>query len=364
MHPKENDVLKHIKDNPFISQTELAKKVGLTSSSVAAIISDLVKKEFIQGQAYVLNAEYPIVCIGAANLDRKFFVDEELIHGTSNPIQSAQSVGGVARNIGENLGRLGESVALITARGDDSEWQTIHDLSAPFINLDFAEYIDGQSTGCYTALISHQGEMEYGLADMNIYDYLTPEVLIKQTYILKRAKCIIADLNTPKVSLDFLCAYAEKHDIKLVLIPVSGPKMNRLPDNLDPVDWLIVNRDETETHFNIKINSDEELLRSAAMWNDEGVSHVIVTNGVKSIAYSEKDGGKVYSIIPSDNVVDVTGAGDSFSSAIVHGWLKGYPIDDIVRMAMMNSKKTIETPYTVRQDLTEKQLIKDMEEVK
>ena len=45
------------------------------------------------------------------------------------------------------------------------------------------------------------------------------------------------------------------------------------------------------------------------MWNDEGVSHVIVTNGVKSIAYSEKDGGKVYSIIPSDNVVDVTGAG-------------------------------------------------------
>ena len=31
---------------------------------------------------------------------------------------------------------------------------------------------------------------------------------------------------------------------------------------------------------------------------------------------------------------------------------------------MMNSKKTIETPYTVRQDLTEKQLIKDMEEVK
>ena len=365
MHPKENDVLKHIKDNPFISQTELAKKVGLTNSSVAAIVSELVKKEFIQGQAYVLNAEYPIVCIGAANLDRKFFVHDQLIHGTSNPIQSAHSVGGVARNIGENLGRLGESVALITTRGDDGEWKTIHDLTAPFINLDFAEHIAGQSTGCYTALISHEGEMEYGFADMNIYDYLTPEVLIKQTYILKRAKCIIADLNTPKVSLDFLCAYAEKHDLNLVLIPVSGPKMNRMPDNLHAVDWLIVNRDETEAHFNIKIHSDEDLLKAAGMWNEAGVSHVIVTNGVKSIAYSGKsDGGKIYSIIPSEKVVDVTGAGDSFSSAIVFGWLKGYPIDDIVKMAMMNSSKTIETEYTVRQDLTEKQLIKDMEEAK
>lgn len=365
MHPKENDVLNHIKDNPYISQTELARKVGLTNSAVASVVSDLVKKEFIQGQAYVLNAEYPIVCIGAANLDRKFFVNEALIHGTSNPIQSAQSVGGVARNIAENLGRLGENVALITARGNDSEWKTISDLSSPFINLDFAEHIEGQSTGCYTALISNEGEMEYGLADMDIYDYLTPEVLIKQTYILKRAKCIIADLNTPKVSLDFLCAYAEKYDIRLVLIPVSGPKMNRLPSNLAPVEWLIVNRDETEAHFNITINSDDELLESAAMWNDAGVSHVIVTNGVKSIAYSSKnDGGKVYSVIASETVVDVTGAGDSFSSAIVHGWLKGYAIDDVIKMAMMNSKKTIETPFTVRQDLSEKQLIKDMEEVK
>lgn len=365
MHPKENDVLEHIKVNPFISQSELAKKLGLTSSSVSSIISDLIKKEFIQGQAYVLNTEFPIVCIGAANVDRKFFVNEKLIHGTSNPIQSSQSVGGVARNIGENLGRLGENVALITTHGADSEWQTISDLTSPFINLDFAQYVEGQSTGCYTALLSNDGDMEYGLADMDIYDYLTPEVLIKQTYILKRAKCIIADLNTPKVTLEFLTAYAEKHNLNLVLIPVSGPKMDRLPDNLNSVDWLIVNRDETEAQFDIKINNDQELMDAAALWTDLGVRNVIVTNGVKSIAYSNKNGDqKVYDITPSDKVVDVTGAGDSFSSAIIFGWLKGYSVDDIVKMAMANSRKTIETPFTVREDLSEKQLIKDMEEVK
>ncbi len=37
--------------------------------------------------------------------------------GTSNPAQSTQSIGGVERNISENLGRLGKDVTLLTAGG-------------------------------------------------------------------------------------------------------------------------------------------------------------------------------------------------------------------------------------------------------
>src|SRR5699024_12492636 len=97
---------------------------------------------------------------------------------------------------------------------------------------------------------------------------------------------------------------------------------------------------------------------AAALWTDLGVRNVIVTNGVKTIAYSNKNGDqKVYDITPSDKVVDVTGAGDSFSSAIIVGWLKRYSVDDIVKMAMANSRKTIETPFIVRVDLSTRQLI-------
>ena len=358
---RETEVLNLIKENPFISQSELSKKLGLTASSVSRIIADLVHKEFIQGQAYVLNEEFPIVCVGAANIDKKFFVHEKLIHGTSNPIDSAHSVGGVVRNIAENLGRLGQNVALITTRGDDAEWLKVKEASEAYINLDFTEIIEGKNTGAYTALINREGEMEYGFADMSIYDEFTPEVLIRQTYILKRAKCIVADLNVPKVTLEFLVAYAEKHDIKLVFIPVSGPKMERLPDYLEPVDWLIVNRDETEAQFNMVIQTDEDLMEGAKLWNARGVSNVIVTNGSKSLAYASKDYEKIYPIKKSNRVVDVTGAGDSFSSAVIYGWLNGYSIDDCIELGMVNSTKTIETDFTVRQDLTEKQLKLDLE---
>jgi sugar/nucleoside kinase (ribokinase family) len=37
----------------------------------------------------------------------------DLVAETSNPVTSTRSIGGVARNIAENLGRLGETVALV-----------------------------------------------------------------------------------------------------------------------------------------------------------------------------------------------------------------------------------------------------------
>ncbi len=364
MNKNEKMVLENIKENPFISQQELSDKVGLSRSTVANIISGLIKKEYVQGKAYVLNDQYPIVCIGAANVDRKFYVTERLIHGTSNPIESTKSVGGVARNIGENLGRLSQDVTLITACGIDSEWETIRSLSAPFVNLDYVHQISNKSTGSYTALISEAGEMEYGFADMAVYDELTPEVLIQNTYILKRAKCIVADLNIPKASLEFLCAYAEKHGIKVVLIPVSGPKMKNLPHNLHAVNWMIVNRDETEAHFDITIRNEEELLGSVRRWNEAGIEHVIVTNGAKSLAYGSGGEAALYEIERSEKVIDVTGAGDAFSAAVIYGWLKGMDMEDTIRLGMINSRKTIETSYTVRQDLDEHQLIKNLEETK
>jgi sugar/nucleoside kinase (ribokinase family) len=364
MNKKEQMVLANIKENPFISQQELSEKVGLSRSAVANIISGLIRKEYVQGKAYVLNDEYPIVCIGAANVDRKFYVTDRLIHGTSNPIESTKSVGGVARNIAENLGRLSQDVTLLTACGVDSEWEAIRTLSSPFINLDYVHQISNKSTGSYTALISDTGDMEYGFADMAVYDELTPEVLIQNTYILKHAKCIIADLNIPRASLEFLCAYAEKQDIKVVLIPVSGPKMKNLPHNLHAVDWMIVNRDETEAHFDSSIQNEDDLLEGARRWNDAGIEHVIVTNGSKSLAYSSRAESSLYEIEKSSEVVDVTGAGDAFSAAVIYGWLKGIDMKDTVRLGMINSRKTIETNYTVRQDLDEHQLIKNLEEIK
>lgn len=306
---------------------------------------------------------FQIICIGGANIDRKFHLKAKAQPGTSNPILSSQSVGGVARNIAENLGRMGKGVTLLTACGADRDWSFIAESSSLYMNLDLVTQIPGMSTGSYTAVLDTDGELIIALADMEVYESITPDFLRKHDVFFSQAQCIVADLNCPKETLQFLCGLAKNHKRPLVLIPVSSPKMIRLPDDLDGVAWLITNRDESETYFNCKIKTEAEWEHTVQKWLSLGISNVVITNGKQGAMIGNIAEGIFH--IPSieiKDIVDVTGAGDAFSAAVIYSWLEGKKLIDIAKAGAVNASKTIQSPYTVRQDLSSARLDIDMEE--
>jgi pseudouridine kinase len=67
--------------------------------------------------------------------------------------------------------------------------------------------------------------------------------------------------------------------------------------------------------------------------------------------------------IEINEIIDVTGAGDAFSSAVIYSWLEGKTLFEIAKAGTINASKTLQSPYTVRQDLSADQLQKDMEEL-
>lgn len=364
LNENEQHILKLIKENAFISQIELSEKVGLSRSSVANIISGLVKKGYIFGKAYVLNETRPIVCIGGANVDRKFYAKERIINGTSNPVRSSQSVGGVARNIAENLGRMGEEVIFLSVSGNDSNWKEINDLSSPFMNLDYVAQFEDASTGSYTAVLNMDGNLEIALADMDIYDWITPELLAKNSALLRKARCIIVDLNCPSETIEFLCSFSLKYQIPIAVIPVSAPKMKRLPQNIGSVTWLITNVDETEAFLNCRIENAEDWQRAVGKWLELGAENVIITNGATGVmAGGKNEPIRHFPSINTPDVVDVTGAGDSFCAGVLFSWLQNKPFDVVVRSGIVNAHKTLLSNYTVRQDLSENQFEIDLEEL-
>jgi pseudouridine kinase len=363
MTEKEQMIYDLIRKNPYVSQQELAETLGLSRPSIANMISGLIKKGNILGRAYILNETQQVICIGGANIDRKFHIKDKAQLGTSNPTNSTQSVGGVARNIAENLGRLGMEVTLITAVGADKDWSFIEEASNLYMNLEAVSQFPEKSTGSYTAVLDSTGELIIALADMEIYESITPDLLLKNDALLSRAKCMVADLNCPKETIQFLCHFAINHDIPLVLIPVSSPKMKRLPDNLEGVTWLITNRDESETYFQTKIHNKDDWKSTIERWLSLGVANVVITNGKKGSMIGNKGEGIFH--IPSikiSEILDVTGAGDAFSAAVIYTWLEGKSLKEIVKAGSMNAAKTLQSPYTVRQDLSASQLQKDLEE--
>ena len=66
-----------------------------------------------------------ILVIGGASIDTVGRASQPIESGSSTPGAIRVSVGGVGRNIAENLARLGESVVLLSAVGDDGSGRRI-----------------------------------------------------------------------------------------------------------------------------------------------------------------------------------------------------------------------------------------------
>ncbi|MDE6880383.1 MAG: winged helix-turn-helix transcriptional regulator, partial [Oscillospiraceae bacterium] len=69
MTQRERQLLRWIEENPMITQQELADKAGITRSSAAVHISNLMKKGHIAGKGYILRTAPYAVVVGGVNMD-------------------------------------------------------------------------------------------------------------------------------------------------------------------------------------------------------------------------------------------------------------------------------------------------------
>lgn len=364
LNEKERAVLDLIRANPYLSQQEMADALRVSRPSLANIISGLIKQGKISGRAYILPEEKEIICIGGANIDRKFHLDKETQLGTSNPASMTVSVGGVARNIAENLGRLDHNVRLLTVAGNDSDWDVIVRESSSHMDVTDVGQLIGKSTGSYSAVLDQEGELVIALANMEIYDYLTPVYLEEKSRVISNAAMIIIDLNCPKQSVDYIKNLAYQKGNPLVIIPVSSPKMNRMPSDLKGVTWFICNRDEAEAYTGRSIANDGDWKKAVQELLAFGAENVVVTSGARGImAASAGEEPIHFPAVEGVHVEDVTGAGDAFVAGLLHGHLIGETLNENVRMGLLNAAKTLESSFTVRPELTKDLLKKELEEI-
>ena len=130
MTQREQQILDWITEDPMISQEALAERAGITRSSVAVHISNLMKKGHIVGRGYILPAGGYVVVAGAVNVDIGGQSAGPLVGRDSNPGKVTVSMGGVGRNIAHNLRLLGVKVSLLTALGGSASSAFLHPMVA------------------------------------------------------------------------------------------------------------------------------------------------------------------------------------------------------------------------------------------
>lgn len=361
LNEKEKKILADIKEDPYISQQELANRIGLSRSSIANFISGLVRKNYLVGKAYILVEKKPVICIGAANIDRRYLLSESLEKGKTTEMKERFTIGGCARNIAENLGRLGIESTLLSIASNDACWQQIKEQSAYFMDISQVDTIENESTGAYVEVIDTKGAVEFSLTDLDIYNHMTPEWLTKHFSLLKEAEYLVADLNLPKETLELLISFKTKYNIPLVLVSVSVKKMNNLPTCLKGVDLLIVKYDESEAFLHMPTNTKKEIEEMALKWTSFGLKSVAITKNDERVTFIT-DKKKIYHYENKNepNKMYNWGLNEAGCAGIIYAYKKRKSTKERLLYGLVNAYQTSKTAHLIRPNLTANQLEREV----
>jgi len=304
------------------------------------------------------NNEKYVCVVGGANVDICGTPFSPLNMRDSNPGKVTLSLGGVGRNIAENLARLGVCVKFITVLGEDVHAEEIRS-SCNRLGIDVSHSLTmvGRQTSTYLCLNDADGEMSVALSDMDIFDNLTPQYLAEQAEVIDGAECVVADTNVPQC-LKYLLRTAKP---PVFLDTVSAKKTAIVKDDVSGAFCLKPNLLEAEILTGVKVKDDETLAEAIGKMHASGAKWVIVSCGERGAYVS--DGVKT-EFLPTfaKHVVSTTGAGDSFVAGLVYGFVHGKDVFESATIGGAASALTVSDKLTVSPSMTEKAIFEIIKE--
>jgi pseudouridine kinase len=260
----------------------------------------------------------------------------------------------VARNVAENLARLGAVVFLVSAVGEDDHGRDVlAHLHALGVDTNHVTVVADHRTAEYVAILEPSGDLALGLADMAIFDWLQPTRLSTALNALDTPDWVFADCNLPAESLDALIHHVRNFKIPLAVDAVSVSKVRRLPRDLNGVGLLVLNRDEAASFPDVGTCGDEpdrafEHVRELLA---RGAARVIVTQGDGDLVVADAAGITSMRACKA-SLVDATGAGDALIAATIRTLIEGENLLDAARLGSCAAALTVESRHSVRPDLS------------
>ena len=349
MTQTERQILELIEADPMISQEQLAKTLGITRSSAAAHISNLMKNGYIAGKGYVLNQGHYVVVVGGVNVDIGGRPFTPLTAQDSNPGKVTTSLGGVGRNIAHNISLMGLNSHLLTAFGDDVYAQKIID-SCTALNIDISHALkvsDG-TTPVYLFINDYDGDMALAVSDMSICDKITPAYLNANLQTINNAQLVVADTNIPEESIVWL---SENCTVPLFTDPVSTKKAVKLKNVLGKFHTIKPNRIEAELLSGIAIHDNESLYTAAKVLLDKGLERVFISLGTKGVLAADHNEMLICPCYPAV-MKNATGAGDAFMAALVRAYTEELDLSETAKFASAAAALAVESMETINPSMS------------
>jgi pseudouridine kinase len=263
----------------------------------------------------------------------------------------------VARNVAENLARLGASAALFSIVGmDESGAALIEHAKGAGIDVRYVLRDPHRVTSEYAAILQPDGDLALGVSDMEAVEAMRVSDLAQHWDAFSESRWLFVECNVPADVLAWCIERSRTSRFQLAIDAVSEPKAQRLPDDLTGIDLLVLNEREAAAYLREKEHdsSERSALDRAQALRDRGAHAVILTRGVQGLVVHGETHTEI-AAAPAE-CVDATGAGDALTAATIFRLLRGDGIQEAARIGSRCAALTVETPHTVRPDLHERLL--------
>ena len=305
-----------------------------------------------------------VVVLGASCLDVKVQPLAPVVPGTSSPARIRLSPGGAARNMAENLARLGVKVALLSAVGTDPVGQRLMERTAR-AGVDVSRVIRSphHSTGSFLTLFSGEAQKGFALDDVSQIRLATPEYVQSHRQLFKQAKMVMMDGNVDTETIAATLALARENGVPVCIDPVSVRRAYALRPYLSEFTVVTPNVAEAEALLDLSIHGADDALEAARKMVSSGVGVAIITLAEEGLVYVTSEGmGEGHGRIPAirANVVDGTGAGAALTAAVAYGMINGMPVDECMWLGVAAATLTLESSESVNPVMSLEQLYANM----
>ncbi|MEM6527964.1 MAG: PfkB family carbohydrate kinase, partial [Chloroflexota bacterium] len=258
-----------------------------------------------------------VLVIGSAGIDIKAQAHAPIVERSTNHGTVRNNVGGVARNIAENLARLEVDTILLSAVGDDDEGDRVIQVTAGAgVNCDFVQRVDEARTGSYVALMNEDGHPHAAITDYDISDRIDSDYLQQHELLFSTAAIVAIDATLSDEALDTLFELTTRYNLRVCADPTSPTLAERLRTHIDQLYLVVPNAAETVSLCGVAIQPDDDDNHTRGMGVarelvKSGAEIGVVTLGAEGLVYAHSNGSGFIRAAQVE-VVDSTGAGDAF----------------------------------------------------
>lgn len=281
-----------------------------------------------------------------ASIDKAYHMTQKIENGTVMRVANTyNSAGGKGLNVARVVKLCGSDTKATGLVGGYNGQYLESLLAADGISYEF-EHINGETRSCINVLDPGYGSTEYLEGGCEVTSKEEAAFLERFPEIIKDSDVVTISGSAPRgMGTDIYQRMIRiaKDQGKKVILDTSGEYLEK---GLESQPTMVKpNKDEIEMLFDIKVNSQEDVIEYAGKIYEKGIPYVVISlGGDGALLICEK--GIFQGKPPKLEVVNTVGCGDSMVGAFAVGLERNMEPEDALKYAVAVASANALSPYT------------------